>query len=196
MQLVPIQIDKCRLTPTGATFDDGLTMPEWLAIGKKLKIVETCHQFLLGDWLNFGKASYGEKYSLALEMTDYDYQSLRDCVWVCGSVELSRRKDSLSFSHHKEVAGEKPNDQELWLARAESNKWSVMDLREAIRDSKAKKQPKDQGNKANAFAAIITQAQRWISELEQSNPIDTWLPIERQNTKAQLKPLVDFYERL
>jgi len=39
----------------------------------------------------------------ALEKTEYDYGTLGDAKWVAKSVELSRRREDLSWSHHREV---------------------------------------------------------------------------------------------
>ncbi len=64
--------------------------------------------------------AYGETYSQVLDATDYDYETLRDAAWVSRKVGLPCRKDSLSFSHHKEVATLEPADQDEWLAIAEN----------------------------------------------------------------------------
>ena len=35
---------------------------------------------------------------------DYSYQTLMDSKWITDRIEFSRRRENLSFSHHKEVA--------------------------------------------------------------------------------------------
>ena len=42
-----------------------------------------------------------------MEAEDWEgpaYQSCRDAAWVADKFEVSRRRDNLSFGHHKEVA--------------------------------------------------------------------------------------------
>ena len=68
-------------------------------------MAERSVMFWIGDWLNYGeKANYGDKYTQALEVTKYDYQTLRDAAWVSGRIQLSDRSDNLSWTHHRAVA--------------------------------------------------------------------------------------------
>jgi hypothetical protein len=194
--LVPIQISKCTLSKVGAEFEESLTLGEWLNIGEQLRAVESCHLFLLGDWINFGATKYGEKYKQALKISGYDEGYLRNVVHTCASVEMSRRRDKLKFGHHFEVAKFSGTDQSWWLEKAESENWSVMDLRQAIRKKNQTEDRATPGESVRSFAGIVTEAQRWIAQLEKERPLDTWAPVERANTKAQLEPLVEFYGRL
>lgn len=59
-----------------------------------------------GDWLNYGEAAYAQKYTKALDTMDYSYGTLRNAKFVSGRLELSRRRDNLSWSHHLEVPQE------------------------------------------------------------------------------------------
>jgi hypothetical protein len=52
------------------------------------------------------------------EKIGVEYQTCRNLAWVAGEVELSRRRDNLSFSHHAEIADLPPAKQDKWLARA------------------------------------------------------------------------------
>lgn len=90
----------------------------------------------VGDWLNYGERKWGEMYTQAIEVTGLSYQTLRDSKWVAAKVRLSLRRDNLSFSRHKEVAGMPPNDQEAWLYEAEAEGLSREGLRKAIRKAK------------------------------------------------------------
>jgi hypothetical protein len=48
-------------------------------------------------------------------------------------LELSRRRDKLSFQHHAEVCALTDEEQDFWLNRAESHKWSRNELRRRLR---------------------------------------------------------------
>lgn len=93
-----------QVSVVGLTLPAGLPVEQWLGIGEALKGMERSVMWWIGDWLRYGERSYGEMYSQALDATDLSYQTLRDAKWVAESVELSRRRDNLSWSHHKEVA--------------------------------------------------------------------------------------------
>ena len=45
---------------------------------------------------------------------------------------MSRRRDSLSFQHHAEVAALPEPEQDLWLQRADAAQWSKTELRRRI----------------------------------------------------------------
>jgi hypothetical protein len=55
---------------------------------------------------------------------------------VASRFEASRRRPGLSFSHHAELAGLAPEDQELWLDRAEAGALSVRALRIELRKAR------------------------------------------------------------
>jgi hypothetical protein len=80
--------------------------------------------FWIGDLLTYGERRWAEKYTEMIEHTGYDYATLRVLKWVASRVAISRRRESLSFAHHKEVAKLAPDQQALILARAEDKRWT------------------------------------------------------------------------
>lgn len=124
---------KCELTSTGLIFHGKVPFDEWEKVGESLRVMDGAVKFWIGDWLNYGEATYGEKYAQAVEATGYNYQTLRTVAWVSRSIELSRRRDKVPFELHAEVAALRPADQERWLAKCESEQLKRRDLRSAIK---------------------------------------------------------------
>jgi ssDNA-binding Zn-finger/Zn-ribbon topoisomerase 1 len=83
----------------------------------------------VGDWLRFGAAKWGEKYALAAKITGHDTHSLENMVYVASHVDISLRRENLSWSHHFLVAALDPEQQEYWLDRALECNFTVNDLR-------------------------------------------------------------------
>jgi len=108
-------------------------MQEWVAHGRRLGLAGRNVGWWIGDWLRYGNAAYGERYSRAAKVTGYDTQTLMNMVYVASQVDASRRREALSWSHHAEVAALSEDDQQRWLARAQDGRLSVRDLREEIR---------------------------------------------------------------
>lgn len=129
--------DYFELTKTGLVVKGNPPIEAWLEAGEHLRYIQGSVHWWLGDWLRYGETHYGEKYAQALDETDYSYQTLRDDVWVAGRIEMSRRKDILSFSHHKEVAALEPVEQDELLNLAEEKQWSMRELRKAVQEVKA-----------------------------------------------------------
>jgi hypothetical protein len=63
----------------------------------------------------------------------YDLEVLRRDAWVAERVHPSRRRPGLSFEHHAEVAALPADQQELFLARAEREGWTLEDMRREVK---------------------------------------------------------------
>ena len=104
---------------------------EWVACGDALKRIEASVMFWLGDWWRVGEHRYGESASQAADI-GYAVQTMMNAAWVCGKIEPSRRRESLTFGHHEAVASLEPAQQDEILTRAETEQMSVRDVRHAV----------------------------------------------------------------
>jgi len=109
---------------------------EWAAAGRRIGAVGRCIQWLLGDWIAYGNAKFGERYARASQITGYDPQTLMNMVYVASRFTSSRRRENLSWSHHETLAALDREEQERWLDTAAANRWSVSDLRMMLRTSR------------------------------------------------------------
>jgi hypothetical protein len=132
-----------KITKSSLDLPSSLKYEEWEHIGKTLFNMGGAIHWWIGDWIRFGEGHYGEKYSQALEDTAFDYQTLKNDVWVCSKIEKARRQDNLSFSHHLEVASLTPIEQDTLLNRAVKEEWTRSDLREAIKGKPKEHKPEE-----------------------------------------------------
>src|ERR1041384_4235327 len=102
-------------TPIAWEPRNNLDVVGWARIGQRLGAMSRCTQSWLGDWISYGTARWGQKYSEAARITDYDVQTLRNIAYVAGRVEPSRRRENLSWSHHETLASLEPTEQDHWL---------------------------------------------------------------------------------
>jgi len=126
-----IEQPRFSILPTGLVVTGEPNYEEWEAFGNKLAYIERGIHWALGDWLNYGERRWGEMYAQALGETVFSYQTLRDDKWLSKCFDLSRRRDKLSWSHHREVASFEPDEQDEWLDRAEQEGWTRGELRKA-----------------------------------------------------------------
>lgn len=129
----------------GLVLPQGLSFEQWSGTGETLSRIDGARQWWIGDWVNYGEARYGEKYAQALGEDAFDYGTLRNAAWVASQIEMSRRRDNLSFGHHQVVAPLEPSEQDEWLDQAIANKWSVHELRRQIRDASREYLPAPEG---------------------------------------------------
>jgi hypothetical protein len=120
---------------TGLQFPQRLPFDAWLAVGRQLSAVASSSAWCLGDWLAYGQQAYGGRYREAVERTGLEYQTLRNYAWVARQFAMSRRRDTLSFGHHAEVASLPEPEQDFWLRKAGEHGWPTRYLRQQVRAS-------------------------------------------------------------
>ena len=124
------------ITPTAWSPGADLAVADWVEQGRLLGAIGRASAWWIGDWIRYGSARYGDKYVAASHVTGYDVQSLMNMAYVSSHFEASRRRPGLSFSHHAELASLAPEDQDLWLDRAEAGRLSVRALRVELRNAR------------------------------------------------------------
>jgi hypothetical protein len=129
------------LSASGLQLPAQLPFEQWVGIGRQLSATATAAAWCLGDWLTFGQHTYAGRYRRAIEQTSLDYQTLRNYAWVASRFTLPRRRDTLSFGHHAEVAALPEAEQDYWLRQAEQHQWPVKRLRHQVRTSLAERSP-------------------------------------------------------
>ena len=113
-----------------------LDLAEWVEHGRRLGGAGRSCGWWIGDWLRYGNERFGERYTRASNATGLDVQTLMNMVYVASHVDVSRRRETLSWSHHAELAALSVEQQEHWLMLAETHKWSVRDMRTEIRNAR------------------------------------------------------------
>jgi DNA methylase len=140
--VVPMRAQRGRQKPivySGFRFDErGLepvgtpTREQWSECLDYLMHVGRRIHFWIGDLLVYGERRWGEMYVEMIERTGYEIRTLRTLKWVAGQIDVSRRRDDLSFAHHQEAAGLSPDQQDAILARAALEGWTREMVRHAV----------------------------------------------------------------
>ena len=124
---------KVALTSVAWSPEATLEMREWADHGHRLGVIGRGVGWWIGDWVRYGNERFGERYVRASRITGYDVQTLMNMVYVASRFEPHERRESLSWSHHAEIAAVEPAGRQRWLDLAESQRLSVRCLREEIR---------------------------------------------------------------
>jgi phage N-6-adenine-methyltransferase len=115
---------------TGYEAPEGLTFDQWKADGEKMGAFASASRWMVGDWARAGE-KWGDKYEAVIEATGLSYQGVADTKYVSAAFpDFSRRREKLSFKHHREVAALSPERADELLSLAETNHWSTRRLRE------------------------------------------------------------------
>jgi hypothetical protein len=153
-QLQRVQQPQAEVTPVAWQADADLSYEDWLRYGSRLGLAGRNAAWWVGDWVRYGTARYGSKYSAACRVTGYDRQTLMNYVYVASRFDVSRRRENLSWSHHAELAARETEEQEAWLNRTALERLTVHDLREALNAA---------GSRKRAVATAAQEAEAGVS---------------------------------
>ncbi len=93
--------------------------------------------WLCADWVNYGEAQYGEKYTQALDVTGLSPERLRALSWIGNRYKPARRRPELSFEAHRELAYIKDDkEQDAILDKAVREGWGAREIREWKREQR------------------------------------------------------------
>ena len=152
---------------------DDPSFDQWLECGEFINKAKGAVHFWIGDWLNYGERKWGEKYVEAIEKTGYEYKTLRNDKWVAARVDLSRRRDKLSFDHHASVANLESEEQALLLHDAEEKKLDSKAFRKYVEQRDLPQtQKKPQENKQLDISTIIDSNNLLLGQLADINFTD------------------------
>lgn len=208
MNPITIKDNSFSIHPSGLSIADGLKYENWEQIGHCIVQGRSAMQWALGDWLNYGESNYGEMYSQAIDMTGYSENTLRTTKWVASRFQLSRRRDNLSFSHHREVAGLPAEQADSILDKAERDALPTTAVRELARAEQGLPEPEVRiSEPTTTDAGIEAEETEQIADVD-SEPIDVDLdavghviPNERVRSmfargREEIRPITHHIEQL
>lgn len=208
-------LPSCALLKNAAEFSPKTTMAAWSAAGQEICRLHAASNFWIGAWINFGLETFCRKdelgkpipndaYLLALQETGLEYQTLRNFAYVERQVDVSRRRDTLLFSHHAEVAPLPPAQQKKWLGLAEmgtdGKRWTVSQLRQAIRGSQSIFRDNEPDPGELPWAKPVGDLFRLLKQEEAKQPLDKWPKERRDAVRAcvgrEMEYIHGFWQRL
>lgn len=170
----PLRADRrWRVTRSALHIEPGLDFSDWVRVGRQVAVIADSAAWWIGDWLNFGRRSYGQRYKQAIAETGLEYQTLRNYAWVASRVAVSRRRDTLSFGHYAELASLSVEEQDAWLDRCVVEGWTRSELRRRLRLER-------QGERLELLPVPLTVAaerhQRWAAAAAfAGKPLGEWI---------------------
>jgi hypothetical protein len=155
-------------TRVGLQMPTGMAYDEWERAGRQLSDVIDSSSWWQGDWIVYGKDHYADRYQRGIRAVGLSYQTLRNYAWVSRRFDLSRRRPTLSFQHHAELASMPVEEQELWLDRAEQRQWTTKQLRSALRAARqGEQQPRTVAEPSRRLEVPGNRLQWWHKAAEQ-----------------------------
>jgi hypothetical protein len=88
----------------GLILPDNLSFEEWREAGSWIGRGTNALRWWVGDWLLYGHQKFGEMQAEVHDITGLSYASLANAKSIAKEFIFSRRREKLSWGHHREVA--------------------------------------------------------------------------------------------
>jgi hypothetical protein len=178
--------DQILTTKVGLRFPANVTFDSWQRAGVQISRIVDSFAWCLGDWLVYGQQRYTDRYRKAVDAIGLDYQTLRNYASVARRVDLPRRRSTLSFQHHAEVAALPDTEQETWLGRAEEGGWSRNQLRQHLQATRG---DQTKGTMTATLPKMVVQKDRmatWrMAAARSSSQFQQWVITALDQAAAQ-----------
>lgn len=153
-----IMAQRCRYSQVSLTIDPETTFDEWQQIFGVVRQMQLGINFLLGDCINHGEDYFGEKYTQAVHETGHEYQTLVSIAYVCRRIPPAQRRESLSWSQHREMASLPDAPRLALMDRAEKENLATRDIAalvKALKNGEAKIVKRSKSDQGYIRADII-----------------------------------------
>lgn len=129
-----LSIPGVKFTPVGLEIPTGIDFETWQELGNQLREFRSASSWWVADWFAFGEGRFRDRVSQALEARDASYGGAANLATVARRFPVSRRRENLSLSVHREVLALPEPEQDRILDEAEALGLSSRDVREMVRD--------------------------------------------------------------
>lgn len=140
------------LQTTDIDIHEDITFGKWEELGDRLHAFIEVGRWGLGKWAIFGERRFGEEYTRAV--TPGRSRRIEQARWVFLKVPPEIRREALTWSHHRAVAG--IDDRQLQiklLDQAVRGDWNVATLAQAVNAAKKAGEVEQPGSPAEVTSA-------------------------------------------
>jgi len=179
-------------TPTALLFPENFPKEKWIESGRMLRMLVVAAKWWGGDWVAYGKKTYGDGVMELQEVQETVKQMEFDAVTTASCVKPGHRRETVAWNAHREVAELPEDKQEEWLSKMEAKGWDHVELRRQIRASFASYPAKGNAFVWNGGTKPCRERVNWLNGIPES----FWVPQTRELWKKELKPIVEVWEGL
>ncbi len=171
------------------------TRADWIAAGLSLSGSASEQSWAFADWLATGHSAWGkDAMTEAAAATGASPGKIRHYLKTSTVYPQSRRRLTLTFSHHMEAAFLPEGEREQLLDRAEAGEWSRAEIRAAAREASKDGKLKRQAAEIRALKRALKAAQ--ANALDTTRQARSRLYAERRVIREAAGRSADLVEEL
>jgi N6-adenosine-specific RNA methylase IME4 len=121
------------MSKTAIRISDDVDFDAWLEKITSYSQVTASAAWWIGDLLVYGEERFAEQVGQVINDLGLSQSTVANYVWCARAVSPERRREDLSWEHHRAVAKLDGADQEKWLNRAAKEKMSAATLKTAVK---------------------------------------------------------------
>jgi len=196
-----LMVHDFQFTPKGLIAPRDMDHASWQQVGDLLFKLEGSLQWLIGDWLVYGEdLKYGDIPKFAA-MMGKDEKTLRNYMSVSRAVELSRRRDNLSFGHHEAVTKLLPGEQTEALIYAAEHGMSVAAFRKLVRGNETLEMSEISEYDATPPHQVENTFQQYAVDIARFTPAKLGLvrklqPNDKREVARRARWLIKYYKTI
>ena len=193
----------------GARFSESVSIDEWEKFGEQIGRLVNSSQFIIGDWLNFGREKWDrdefkKRVEIAEVKTGLDPDTLRVYSCLARRVPFENRTPNCSFQLHRIVAKLDSQEQSKWLNIAEKKAMTGKRLKASIVAGKplsvdeftAQKSPTAQPHNYDDCLGFVHDIQRWFNRNKERGYFDGMDIEQLAFERDKLKPVAEIYNEI
>lgn len=166
-------LSRCELMDVGLVMPDDVNFDEYTHLMRLLVRLDHATPFMIGDAMNAGEDKWGEEAPAA--WPDFAKSSVQTYQSVCRRVPLQRRKEGLTFQHHRVVTPLKAKDQTAFLKTAFEKEWSAARLAQEVNIFRGKETKLSAGERLRIAARSL-----WASSKREQDGEDVFYVVPQE----------------
>ena len=190
----------------GVIFSDDVTIEDWEIFGEQIGRVVNSSQFVIGDWINFGREKWDreefkKRVGIAELKTGLEPATLRNYSSIARRVPMECRVKNCSYDIHRTVSNLDAKNQSRWLRIADEKGMTSRRLKASIKAGKPLtveefSTKKEATHSYDDCLVFVHNIERWFSRKNNTGFFDALDHDELSREVDKLQPVVDAYNSL
>ena len=194
-----------NVSELGVAFSENVTIEEWEMFGEQIGRLVNSSQFIIGDWINFGRNRWEnreeleKRIAIAEEKTGLDPVSLKCYASIARRIPMENRSVNCSFDMHRSVAKLNSDDQKKWLKVADERNMTTRVLKASIKAGKPitkKEQKSSQPESVHTYddcVVFVHNIFRWYTRKKNARYFDKLSVEQLVFQRDKLKSVAEIY---
>lgn len=196
-----------NVSELGVAFSENVTIEDWEQFGEQIGRVVNSSQFIIGDWINFGRdkwdrSEFKRRIAIAEVKTGLDPATIKSYSCHARKIPFENRNPNCSFELHRAVSKLESKEQKRWLKIADDESMNIGRLKASIKAGKSlsidefTKPKKEPTHTYDDCLVFVHNIERWFTRKNNLGYFDSLNENALAREIDKLQPIIDAYNIL